>query len=138
MEKKDYLKARQCLKKFIEKHPEKPHYLVEFTFANTLAAADKNTEALQHYRAAANLYPAFAAAWQNMGKIYFDLNQYDEAGDCFLNAYELSEKNDHSMLYYASVAYIMAENGVRALPHLEYISHQVKQDIPKQNGLRRC
>jgi len=122
MEKKDYLKAQGCLKKFIEKNSKSPHYLVEFTLANALAVADKNTEALQHYRAAASLYPDFVAAWQNMGKIYFDLNQYNKAGDCLLKAYELSEKNDPSMLYYAAVSYIMAEKGASALPHLEYLS----------------
>ena len=121
MEKQDYLQAEECLKEFIEKHPEKTHYLVEFTLANALAMADNNREALPHYRAAANLYPAFAAAWQNMGKIYFDLKQYDEAGDCLLNAYELSEKNDPSLLYYAAVSYIMAEKETKALPHLEYL-----------------
>lgn len=99
IEKKDYLKAEECLKKFIKKNPKKPHYLVEFTIANVLAMTGKNKEALPHYRAAANLYPAFAAAWQNMGKIYFDLKQYDEAGDCLLKAYELNEKKGHSLLY---------------------------------------
>ena len=38
-EKKDYLKAQGCLKEFIEKHPEKPHYLVEFTLANALCSS---------------------------------------------------------------------------------------------------
>lgn len=122
MEKKDYLKAEECLRKFIEKNPKKPHYLVEFTLANALAVADKNREALPHYRAAAHLYPAFAAAWQNMGKIYFDLKQYDEAGDCLLKAYELNEKKDPSLLYYAAVSYIMAKKETKALPHLEYLA----------------
>ena len=121
MEKKDYLKAQECLKEFILKHPEKPHYLVEFTLANALAMADKNREALPHYRAAANLYPAFAAAWQNMGKIYFDLKQYDEAGDCLLKAYEINEEKEPSLLYYAAVSYIMAKKETKALPHLEYL-----------------
>ncbi len=122
MEKKDYLKAEGCLRKFIEKNRKRPHYLVEFTLANALAVAGKDSEALPHYRAAARLYPNFAAAWQNMGKIYFDLNQYDEAGDCLLKAYEVSEKNNPSLLYYAAVSYIMAEKGENALPHLEYLS----------------
>ena len=121
MEKKDYLKAEECLKKFIEKNPKKPHYLVEFTLANALAVTDKNREALPHYRAAASLYPAFTAAWQNMGKIYFDLKQYDEAGNCLLKAYELNEKKDPSLLYYAAVSYIMAKKERKALPHLEYL-----------------
>ena len=122
MEKKDYSKAQGCLKKFIEKHPEKPHYLVEFTLANVLALADKNRDALPHHRAAADLYPAFTAAWQNMGKIHFDLKQYDEAGSCLLKAYELNEKKDSAMLYYAAVSYIMAKKGRKALPHLERLA----------------
>lgn len=121
MEKKDYLKAQGCLKQFIEKNSKSPHYLVEFTLANALAVVDKNTEALQHYRAAASLYPDFVAAWQNMGKIYFDLKQYDEAGDCLLKGYELNEKKNSAMLYYAAVSYIMAEKERKALPHLEYL-----------------
>jgi tetratricopeptide (TPR) repeat protein len=76
---------------------------------------------LPHYRAAASLYPAFTAAWQNMGKIYFDLKQYDEAGNCLLKAYELNEKKDPSLLYYAAVSYIMAKKETKALPHLEYL-----------------
>ena len=119
MEKKDYLKAEECLKKFIKKNPKKSHYLVEFTLANALAVAGKDRDALPHYRAAANLYPGFAAAWQNMGKIYFDLKQYDEAGNCLLKAYELNEKKEHSLLYYAAVSYIMAKKERKALPHLE-------------------
>ncbi len=119
MEKKDYLKAEECLKKFIKKNPKKSHYLVEFTLANTLAVAGKDRDALPHYRAAADLYPGFAAAWQNMGKIYFDLKQYDEAGNCLLKAYELNEKKDSSLLYYAAVSYIMAKKERKALSYLE-------------------
>jgi tetratricopeptide (TPR) repeat protein len=123
MEKKDYLKAEGCLRKFIEKNRKRPHYLVEFTLANCLTMlSGRDKDAVLHYRAAANLYPGFVAAWQNMGKIYFDLNQYDEAGDCLLQAYELSEKNDFSLLYYAAVSYIMAEKGEKALPHLELLA----------------
>jgi len=122
MEKKDYLKAEGCLRKFIKKNRKRPHYLVEFTLANCLTMSGRDKDAVLHYRAAANLYPAFAAAWQNMGKIYFDLKQYDEAGDCLSKAYELNEKKDPSLLYYAAVSYIMAEKERKALPHLEYLS----------------
>jgi tetratricopeptide (TPR) repeat protein len=122
IEKKDYLKAKECLRKFIEKYPGESHYLVEFTLATALAMVGKNREALPHYCAAANLYPAFAAAWQNMGKIYFDQKQYGEAGDCLLKAYEVYEKKDSSLLYYAAVSYIMAKKERKALPHLEYLS----------------
>ncbi len=121
MQNKDYVKAETCLKKFIKKHPKKAHYLVEFTLANTLAATDKSREALQHYRTAAILYPEFAGAWQNAGKIYFDLKEYEKAGDSLLKAYKLNKKSDPSLLYYAAISYMMTKNKIKALPHLEYL-----------------
>jgi|GEM_PF-4699920 len=36
IKKQDYSKAEQVILKFIEEHPQKPHYLVEFTLANAL------------------------------------------------------------------------------------------------------
>ncbi len=128
------MKAQECLRKFIQKHPQKPHYLVEFTLANALAMAGKDKDALPHYRAAANLYPAFAAAWQNMGKIYFDLKEYDKAGDCLLKGYEINEKKEPSLLYYAAVSYIMSEKNKKALPHLQYLSSG-EAGIPKTEWL---
>ena len=121
MQNKNYLKAQTCLKKFIKKHPEKAHYLVEFTLANALAAANESREALQHYRTAAILYPDFAGAWQNAGKIYFDLKEYEKAGDSLVKAYELNKKSDPSLLYYAAISYMMTKNKIKALPHLEYL-----------------
>ena len=122
IEKKEYVKAEECLEKFIKKNRKRPHYLVEFTLGNVLSMSNRNKDAVLHYRAAANLYPGFVAAWQNMGKIYFDLKQYDKAGDCLLTAFELNEKKNPSLLYYAAVSFIMAEKGDKALPHLEYLS----------------
>ena len=121
IEKNEYIKAEQYLKKYNDKHPRKPHYLVEFTLANLLVMGGKEREALVHYRTAANLYPTFGPAWQNMGKIHFDLKEYDQAGDCLLKAYETNEKKDLSLLYYTAVSYIMAKKEKKALPHLEHL-----------------
>lgn len=122
MEKKEFLKAEECLKKYIQKYPQKPHYLVEFTLGNALALMGKEKEALSHYEASADLYPDYAPTWQNMGKIYFDLKQYEQAGDCLLKAYEVNEKRDPSALYNVAVSYIMAEKEKKALPHLEFLA----------------
>ncbi len=122
MEKKDYLEAEECLKKFIEKNPKKHHYLVEFTLANIIAMRGRNEEALPHYKVVVELYPDYAPAWQNMGKVYFDLKQYEEAGDCLFKGYELNEKKDPPLLYHVAVCYIMAKKLRKALPHLEYLT----------------
>lgn len=122
MEKREYLKAKEYLENFIEKNPQQRHYLVEFTLGNVLAMAGKNKEALLHYRDAVNLYPAFAAAWQNMGKLYFDLKQYDDAGDCLLKGHELNAEKDPDLLYYAAVSYIMGKKEKKALPYIEHLA----------------
>ena len=83
---KEYREAETCLRRYIEKHPEQPHYLVEFTLGNTLALMGKEREALSYYRASAGLYLDYSAPWQNMGKVYFDLKEYEPAGDCLLKA----------------------------------------------------
>ena len=83
--KKDYINAEKILKKFIEKH-KKSHYLIEFTLGNVLFQTDRKREALYHYKESTNLYPDYSDAWQNMGTTYFDLKQYEKAGNCFLRA----------------------------------------------------
>lgn len=128
MEKKEYLKAKEYLENFIEENPQQRHYLVEFTLGNVLAMTGKNKEALLHYRDAVNLYPAFAAAWQNMGKLYFDLKQYDEAGDCFLQGHELNAEKDPDLLYYAAISYIMGENEKKAFNMVQGLLNKNQND----------
>ncbi|MCD6570330.1 MAG: tetratricopeptide repeat protein [Deltaproteobacteria bacterium] len=118
---KDYDKAVQILQNFLKKHPKRDHYLVEFTLANALALSEKEQEGLAHYQAAVRLYPECSPAWQNMGKLYFDLKQYDKAGDCLSKAYSLAEIKDVSNLYYAAISYVLAERHNKALPHLKYL-----------------
>ena len=121
MEGKDYDKAAQILQDFIEKYPKRNHYLMEFTLANALSLLGKEQEALSHYRSAVRLYPEFSYAWQNMGKIYFDLKKYETAGDCMLKGYNLSETGEPSLLYFASVSYLLAGKHKTALPHLKHL-----------------
>jgi len=122
MEKKEYAKAERILLTFIDKHPETPHYLVEFTLGNALSMGGKSIDALLHYKTSADLYPDFSPAWQNLGKICFDLKRYDQAGDHMLKAYEIDEQKDPTLLYNAAVSYIMAKEEKKALPHLEYLA----------------
>lgn len=131
IKKKEYSKAEIYIKSHIKKHP---HYLVEFTMGNALALMGKEREALSYYKASANHYGGYTPTWQNMGKIYFDLKQYERAGDCLLKAYQTNKKKDPSSLYNAAVAYIMAGKGKKALPHLEYLSSG-KAGTPKTEWL---
>ena len=105
--KKDYAGAEKVLKDFMKKN-QNSHYLLEFTLGYSLTMAGKYKEALTHYQASVDLYPDYVSAWHNMGKICFDLKQYERAGDCLLKVYELNEKKEPSILYHVSASYIMA------------------------------
>ncbi len=121
IEKKEYEKAKQILEKYITKYKRNNHYLVSFMLGNLYSISGDSSKALTYYNASINLYPSFGPCRQNMGKTYFDLKQYNKAGDSMLKAYELCEKNKSSILYHAAVFYVMGNDAKKALPHLEYL-----------------
>ena len=133
IDRKDYAGAEKVLKDFIKKH-QNSHYLLEFTLGYSLTMAGKYKEALTHYQASVDLYPDYVSAWHNMGKICFDLKQYERAGDCLLKVYKLNEKKDPSTLYHASASYIMAKKEKKALPYLEQLISG-KFGVPKTRWL---
>jgi tetratricopeptide (TPR) repeat protein len=117
--KKQYGKAQQILSAYLEKHPEGVHYLVPFTLGNALAMGGDAPAALDHYKTAAAIHPNDHAIWQNMGKLYYDLQQYDEAGLSLARAHELEKPPAPSTAYQAAVAFIMAEKPAKARTLLE-------------------
>ncbi|MEA3386463.1 MAG: hypothetical protein U9Q89_08490 [Thermodesulfobacteriota bacterium] len=54
--------------------------------------------------------------------VLLDLENYLKAGDAFLKGYETSETKDGSILYYASVSYLMGKKVGKALPRLEFLA----------------
>ena len=131
---KDNTKAAEILGTFIKENPKKNHYLLEFHLANFLALSGKSREALAHYKKTLVLNPGYSVAWQNLGKTQLDLENYIEAGDAFLQGYETSETKDGSILYYASVSYLMGKKAGKALPHLELLASG-KAGSPKSEWL---
>ena len=129
IEQKQYQKAEKRLLEYISKNSKNPHYLVEFILGNALTLSGRDKKALVHYAASVDLKPGYAPAWQNMAKIYFDMEQHEKAGDCLLKAYEFMEKKDSSMLYNAAAFFIMADKEAKALPYLEALVSQDGEKI---------
>ena len=114
MNKKEYLQTTEELKKFIHKHTKENHYLIEFTLGNALTMCGKNKEAATHYRAALDLKPDYNPAWMNLGKIYYDLKEYQKAGNALVKGYETSEEKDPKTLYYAANAFMVVKEYQKA------------------------
>ncbi|MBW2077725.1 MAG: tetratricopeptide repeat protein [Deltaproteobacteria bacterium] len=122
MKQEHYKEARQILEVFLRDSPQRDHYLVEFTLGNALLLSGMESESISHFRKATELYPGYGPAWQNLGKAYFDLKQYEKAGDCFWKALEVNKKKDPDLLYNVAVCYLMAGKERKALPHLESLA----------------
>jgi len=120
--KKQYSAAEQTLKKHVQKQAGQPHYLVAYSLGNTLALQGKNQEARRHLASAAELSPAFTPAWQNLGKVCFDLKDYPCAGAAMLRAYESGGGKEPEQRFHAAAAFMLAKENAKALPHLEYIT----------------
>jgi tetratricopeptide (TPR) repeat protein len=122
MDKKEYADAGKMLLMFSEQHPELSHYLVEFTWGNLLVMKGRNQKAALRYEKSVDLNPEFSPAWQNLGKVYYDLQQYTKAGNCMVRLYELDGKKNFDPLYQGAVSFIMGKQPRKALPHLEYLA----------------
>jgi tetratricopeptide (TPR) repeat protein len=118
---KKYAEAETVLSAYERANPQAPHYLVAFTLGNALAFQGKENEALARYRVSAELNPAFAPAWQNLGKTCFDLKQYARAGEYLFKAWEAAEPKDPALRHHAAVAWMLAGENQKAMTHLEYL-----------------
>lgn len=127
--KKEYDQAQKMLSVHAKKHPEGVHYLVSFTMGNALAMDGHPRMALAHYKTSSDANPSYGLAWQNMGKVLFDLHQYSDAGDSLVRAHALEKPPTPSTAYQAAVAYILAEKPASAQPILENLLRTNEKEV---------
>ncbi len=121
MDGEEYDKAIRILEKYIERHPERNHGLIEFTLGNALYLTGRKEACLAHHRAAVEMNPAFASAWVNLGQVAYDLKRYGLAAQALTRGFEAAEEEekDPDLLYYAAVAHVLDGRQERAVPILE-------------------
>ena len=81
-------------KKFIEKHADRNHCLVEFTLGNALYLSGSKESCLAHYKAAEEMNPAFGPAWVNLGQVAYDLKRYGLAAEALTMGFEVAEEDE--------------------------------------------
>lgn len=116
---KDHAQAERLLRAFLDAHAGQPHHQVIFTLANTLALGGHHRAALDQYLRITDRLPEEPALWQNMGRVHYELKQYDQAGECLAKAHRLSSPPSTSLAYQAGVAYILGGRPAAARPLLE-------------------
>ena len=118
---KRYSEAQNSLSAYIEQCKGKVHYLVEFSLGNAWMLDGQPGRALPYYQMAADRYASDPAVWQNLGKTYYELARFGEAGDCLAKAHALIPSPSPTLAYQAAVAYIQANRSAEACPLLERI-----------------
>jgi len=142
LENKDPASALNILESFQAKQPKgmKPgdadpkgyqHYYINFTRGNCcleladssqLTAQKENSytiklnyiqKAIACYRASIFVKPDFSSAWLNLAKSCYDLEDYNEAGSCFLRSFETYEEKRPETLYYSAVSFMADEKNKR-------------------------
>lgn len=125
------------------------HYYINFTLGNCcLELADSSTvpahkekgesytiklnyiqKAIAYYRTSITVKPDFSPAWLNLAKSCYDLENYNEAGNCFLRGFETSEEKRPEILYYGAVSFMAAEKSKRSLEIFEQLIFLYKNEI---------
>ena len=113
VEKNEVDKAIDILKSY---EPGKPDaYMIQFELGNCYMLVKQYNEANSAYLASIKLNAAYGPAWHNLANSYIELNQYEKAGDAFVQAYERYNPKRPDILYYAASTYFAGDDPKTAL-----------------------
>ncbi|MFH2132476.1 MAG: tetratricopeptide repeat protein [bacterium] len=113
------------------------HYLVNFALGNGYLNTDQPGRAVEKYRAVLKDSPRYFPGWSNLGKAYFQLQQYAQAAESFEQAYEVSHASQSQMLYLSAVAWLAGKQPEKALERIQRLRqrHPVEFTPPRQETL---
>jgi tetratricopeptide (TPR) repeat protein len=72
-----------------------PNAATVYNLANVLSAWGKNEAALERYHQALEIDPGYGKAWNNLGGVLMELQQFDKAISAYQNAIELGNADSH-------------------------------------------
>jgi len=104
---KDYAKAALICESIIKKHPDDPS--VHFLLGASRQKMLRNQEALVSYQQAVALDPTMDKAWQQIGFIYRDRMDYQNAESAFIKATEIDSGSGASWQGLADTYMIMQD-----------------------------
>ena len=105
------------------------HYYINFNLGNCWLRLNNPVKASVYYRAAVKRAPYFSPAWMNLAKCRYDLENYSDAGVCFLKGFETAEEKQPEILYYSAVSFMAAEKYKRSLEIFEKLFSDYKESI---------
>lgn len=104
LEEKRPNEALTTLTKASKRAGERTHHLLEFHLGVQLVQAEKPAKALAHFRRATTLCDTYAPAWQNLGRVAYELGTYGEAADALGRAFLLTGEKRPNLRYFEALA----------------------------------
>jgi predicted Zn-dependent protease len=131
----DYQKSSQILLDFLERNPGDDHFLIRYHLGNSMAQTHELKDQIEQYRKCVELEPRFAKGWLSLGETAYNAGQYALAAEALTNGFRLSEEKKPQVLYYASAAWLTAEQPEKSVPLLEELVGG-EYGVPKMDWYR--
>jgi len=135
MGKDNYKQALERLLRFTAAHPDDTHAYVTFTLAGLNLETGNIKESAAFYEKTIELCPAYAPAWQNLGKICYDLGRFERAAQAMEKTWELTGQSNHILRFHSAVARLSAKQPAKALAHLDFLTSG-QAGPPEENWIR--
>ncbi len=124
-----YAEAKKVLEKFLADHPNQNHPYIGITLGSLYLRANALTKARIMFEQCIDSCSEFSAAWQNLGKVCYDLKEYKKAAQAFDKVYEMEEKP--MFLYHGAVSWMAANRKELAFEKSLFLT-QGKAGPPKK------
>jgi len=114
----DFADAVEIMSAWLGGDPAREHHLLRFNLAVSYFGLERPAEALTSLEQAVALAPRYSRAWLRLGEAAYELENYRQAGEAFVHAYDLSPDQRPEILYYAGVSLLSGGEAGQALDSL--------------------
>ncbi len=110
-----YEAAIDKLQRFQKNKPRLNHFLVDFNIGTAYGFLSDFPNAIIYLKRAVTLDDSYAPVWLNLGKLYYQVKDFDNATEALVAGFEKSPQKNPEILFMAMAAAYQAGNLERAI-----------------------
>jgi tetratricopeptide (TPR) repeat protein len=109
MNENDYPRAIDILMR-VEKREKYNHFLIEFNIGTAYALSGQIGRAIDHLEKSAGMEPNYSPTWMNLGKLYYQQENFLQAGSALEKGFRSAPTRDMDILYMAMASYFQGND----------------------------
>lgn len=121
-------RALALLDRYAREHPAQRHYRLAFLRGFLSYQLGQLQRARQFFAEAAELWPCFGPAWQNLAAVESELNNPAAAARAMEKAHQLLRPSQPRLLFQAAVLWLEAQEAQKALSLLEELARNPRPE----------